>query len=166
MNKLIIDGNSLSLESIEEFLSGNQKVKLSPTALAAVKRARALVEKWTEMDSVIYGVTTGFGEFANVRISHDKIKELQENLILSHSVGCGENLPPFIVKIMMLLRLNALAKGNSGIRPETLDLLTQYDKPQYYSRRAVTGLCRLQRRFGSAISSCTCNDRKRKSAGH
>jgi histidine ammonia-lyase len=82
-----------------------------------------LVEKWVSRDEVIYGVTTGFGEFANVRIPLDKIRELQENLILSHAAGSGENLPPHIVKIMMLLRANALAKGNSGIRPETLHLL-------------------------------------------
>ncbi|MHB8339258.1 MAG: histidine ammonia-lyase, partial [Ignavibacteriaceae bacterium] len=71
----------------------------------------------------IYGVTTGFGEFSNVRISKENIKKLQENLILSHAVGCGENLPPAIVKIMMLLRLNALVKGYSGIRLSTLQLL-------------------------------------------
>jgi histidine ammonia-lyase len=123
MAKLIIDGSSLSLNSIEEFLTQNIKVELSSKALGKVKKARALIEKWVAKDEVIYGVTTGFGEFANVSISKDKIKELQENLILSHAVGCGDNLPPFIVKIMMLLRLNALAKGNSGIRPETLDLL-------------------------------------------
>jgi histidine ammonia-lyase len=124
MAKLIIDGNSLSFEDIENFLNLKLKVGISPKALKRVKQSRALVEKWISKDEVIYGVTTGFGEFANVKISHDKIKELQENLILSHAVGCGDNLPPFIVKIMMLLRLNALAKGYSGIRPETLDLLT------------------------------------------
>jgi histidine ammonia-lyase len=123
MNKLVLDGNSLSLYDIENFLNNNLKVAISPKALKKVKQSRALVEKWISRNEVIYGVTTGFGEFANVRINPDKIRELQENLILSHAAGCGENLPLHIVKVMMLLRLNALVKGNSGIRPETLDLL-------------------------------------------
>ncbi|HSL88735.1 MAG TPA: histidine ammonia-lyase, partial [Ignavibacteriaceae bacterium] len=72
---------------------------------------------------VIYGVTTGFGEFANVRISKIDLEKLQENLIISHSTGVGDPLPPFIVKLMMLLRVNALASGHSGIRIETLELL-------------------------------------------
>jgi histidine ammonia-lyase len=125
MAKLSIDGSSLKLEDIESFLVNNLKVEISSKAMKRVKQSRSLVEKWVAKDEVIYGVTTGFGEFANVKISSENLKQLQENLILSHAVGCGDDLPPFIVKIMMLLRLNALAKGHSGIRPETLDLLVQ-----------------------------------------
>jgi histidine ammonia-lyase len=125
MAKLVIDGSSLTFNDIEKFLTHNIKVEISPSALKKVKKSRALIEKWVSKDEVIYGVTTGFGEFANVKIPPDKIRELQENLILSHAAGCGDDLPPFIVKIMMLLRVNALAKGNSGIRPETLTLLTE-----------------------------------------
>lgn len=124
MAKLKIDGNSLTIDLIGDFIKNNYKVELSAEALKKVRKSRALVEKWISGDRIIYGVTTGFGEFANIKISSDKLEELQENLILSHAAGCGEELPPFIVKIMMLLRLNALAKGNSGIRVETLELLS------------------------------------------
>ncbi len=123
MKKLIIDGNSLTLEKIEFFLKENPTVVLSKESRAKVNKARQQIEKWVESDEVIYGVTTGFGEFANVKISKENIAQLQVNLIRSHAAGVGEPLPPRIVKIMMLLRANALAKGFSGIRLSTLQLL-------------------------------------------
>jgi len=122
-NELVLDGNSLTIDTIEAFLYEKQKVRLSNSAVKNVKAARNVVEKWILEEKVIYGVTTGFGEFANVNISKEDIKKLQENLIVSHSAGVGEILPLFIVKIMMLLRINALAKGNSGIKLSTLQLL-------------------------------------------
>ena len=121
--KLIIDGNSLTLDKIEFFLKENPIVELSSSAKKKVNKARALIDKWVDKNEVIYGVTTGFGEFANVSISNKDIAKLQENLIVSHAAGVGENLPPFIVKIMMLLRANAVAKGHSGIRLSTIQLL-------------------------------------------
>lgn len=122
-NKLLIDGNKLSLSEVELFIYNKVKVELTADSVKAVKKARALVEKWLEEDEVIYGVTTGFGQFSDVRISKDDIETLQENLIASHCAGVGDPLPPFIVKLMMLFRLNHLAKGYSGIRVETLDVL-------------------------------------------
>ncbi len=121
--KLKIDGKSLTLEKIELFLKENPTVELTVESKKKVKKARQLVEKWVAEDEIVYGVTTGFGEFANVKISKEEDAQLQENLIISHATGVGENLPPFIVKIMMLLRVNALASGHSGIRLETLQLL-------------------------------------------
>lgn len=121
--KLMIDGNSLTFEKVEFFLKNNPEISLTESSVRKIKRSRKQVDDWVENGEVIYGVTTGFGEFANVNISKKDIKKLQENLILSHAVGCGENLPPVMVKIMMLLRLNALAKGYSGIRLSTLQLL-------------------------------------------
>jgi len=120
---LTLDGNSLSINDIERFVTQNLKVKLKDSALKKMTRSRKIVEEWVSKDAIIYGVTTGFGEFSNVNISHNDLERLQENLILSHAVGCGEPLPSFIVKIMMLLRVNALAKGYSGIRPSTVQLL-------------------------------------------
>ena len=120
---LAIDGKSLTLENLEKFLTTNQKIKLTGESKSKVRKARKLIDKWVDEDAVIYGVTTGFGEFANVKISHDDLETLQENLIVSHSTGVGDLLPPYIVKLMMLLRVNALASGHSGIRLETLELL-------------------------------------------
>lgn len=127
-NKLLIDGKSLTLDKIEFFLHKNPDITISKKSISRIKKSRALVESWVNSNESIYGVTTGFGEFSNVRISKENIRQLQQNLILSHAVGCGENLPPFIVKIMMLLRLNALTRGYSGIRIETLDLLIKMMK--------------------------------------
>lgn len=117
------DGKSLTLEQIENFISTNVKIQLTAESKKRVKRARELVDKWVASNEVVYGITTGFGEFANVKISQENIELLQYNLIVSHSVGVGDPLPPFIVKIMMLLRVNALARGHSGIRLTTLQLL-------------------------------------------
>lgn len=118
-----LDGKSLTLDAIERFLSGKVKVELTVDSKKRVKNARAMVDKWVATDEVVYGITTGFGEFANVKISQENLEQLQENLIISHSVGVGDPLPPFIVKVMMLLRVNALARGHSGIRLTTLQLL-------------------------------------------
>jgi histidine ammonia-lyase len=123
-SSLFIDGNSMTLEKIESFLKTNHAIEITQEARKRINSSRELVEKWVQEEESIYGVTTGVGEFANIKISKKDIRKLQENLILSHSAGCGTNLPPFIVKIMMLLRLNALAKGYSGIRLSTLKLLT------------------------------------------
>lgn len=122
-NMLIIDGNSLTLKKIDLFLKHNLKVELSAVSKTRVNKARKLINEWIDQGEIIYGVTTGFGDFSSVTISKQDIEKLQENLIISHSAGVGENLPPFIVKLMMLLRVNALAKGYSGIRLETLQLL-------------------------------------------
>ncbi len=122
-NILLIDGTSLTLDKIESFLFENPDIKISENSKKQIRKSRELVEKWVNSGESIYGVTTGFGQFSNVKISNSDLKKLQRNLILSHAVGCGENLPPKIVKIMMLLRLNALARGYSGIRMETLKLL-------------------------------------------
>lgn len=121
--KIIIDGKSLTLDKIEFFLKESPVVELSNESQKKIAKARKLIDKWVDEGKVIYGVTTGFGEFANVRISKKDIEKLQENLIISHSTGVGDPLPPFIVKLMMLLRVNALASGHSGIRLETLELL-------------------------------------------
>lgn len=125
LKNLKIDGQSLTLEQIEFFINESPIVSLTNDAKKKINKTRALVDKWVATDKVIYGVTTGFGEFANVKISHEKLEKLQENLIVSHSTGVGENLPPLIVKIMMLLRVNALARGHSGIRLSTLELLVE-----------------------------------------
>jgi histidine ammonia-lyase len=121
--KIVLDGKSLSLKKIEAFITTNMKVELSTAAKKKVLKTRKLVDEWVGKGETIYGVTTGFGGFSSIRIPSKNIEKLQENLIISHSAGVGENLPPLIVKLMMLLRVNALASGYSGIRLETLQLL-------------------------------------------
>ncbi len=124
---LTLDGKSLTIESLHSVaLNHKETIALSPSARKAMQRSRSLVEQWLANDEVIYGVTTGFGEFANVRIPFDKIEELQKNLIFSHAAGSGDPLPYDVVRAMMILRINALAKGYSGIRPSTVDAIIKF----------------------------------------
>ncbi len=123
MKSITLDGNSLSLPEVYSVAFRKVPVKLNPTVSKKVQASRRLVEQWVAGNEAIYGVTTGFGAFANVRISRDDIEELQKNLIFSHAAGSGEPLPPEVVRAMILLRINALAKGYSGIRPGTLGFM-------------------------------------------
>lgn len=123
MKEILLNGNALTIQDVSEVVYDGITVSLSPEAKANVNASRKLVDDWVEKDEVIYGVTTGFGEFANMKISREDLARLQENLILSHAAGAGEPLPPEIVRAMMLLRINALAKGYSGVRLETIEFL-------------------------------------------
>ena len=125
MDTLLLDGNSLTVENVNDTAYGKIGVRLSSVAKRQIKDARSLIESWIESEEAIYGVTTGFGEFSNVRIGHGDLEQLQENLILSHAAGAGDSLPPEIVRAMMLLRINALAKRFSAIPQETVDLLVE-----------------------------------------
>jgi histidine ammonia-lyase len=123
---LELDGNSLTIATLSEWLNtDNSTIALSDEAWGRVEKSRAAVDKWIAEERVVYGMTTGFGEFANVFIPNEKVAELQENLIISHSAGMGELLPDSVVLCMMVLRVNALAKGFSGIRRSTLEALIQ-----------------------------------------
>lgn len=119
-----LDGNSLTIDDVVRIAySAESRVELSEEAKESVRRSRAIVERWVESNEAVYGVTTGFGEFANMRISSEDLAQLQENLILSHSAGAGGFLPRPVVRAMLVLRINALAKGYSGVRLETVDAL-------------------------------------------
>jgi histidine ammonia-lyase len=118
-----IDGASLTLAALESVARRRAPVSLAVHAREAVTRARAVVDLAVERDQVVYGVTTGFGNFADVVIPHDKLRELQLNLVRSHAAGVGAPLDEADTRALMLLRANVLAKGFSGIRPETLELL-------------------------------------------
>lgn len=117
-----ITGDRFSLDDIKRFLKG-AKVSVPSEVAAKLKKTRAFVEKKLNSKEPFYGINTGFGILANQRIDDKNLKLLQENLIYSHAVGIGDPFPSHLSKLIMLLRANVLAKGYSGIRPETLDLL-------------------------------------------
>ena len=125
MNKVILDGNSLTLEDFIRIVRGGFRVELSEEAMKKVEKARNLVDRFVEEEKVVYGITTGFGKFSDVVISSEETKALQRNLIISHSCGVGSPLHEEAAKGIMVLRINALAKGFSGIRPSTLNTLVQ-----------------------------------------
>ena len=120
---IFINGKDLTIEEVIRVCREGEEVRLTEEAKANVNKARAYIERKLEENAVIYGLTTGFGKFSNIRISNEETAELQRNLIMSHTCAMGEPYPTHVVRAAMLLRCNALARGNSGIRLQTLNTL-------------------------------------------
>src|SRR5215468_9626034 len=120
---ILLDGSSLTLPDLFAIAYEHAPVDVSPAARARVQAARALVDQRASGDTPAYGINTGFGSLSEVRIPRDELQALQLNLIRSHAAGVGDPLPVPVVRATMALRANVLAKGYSGIRPETLDAL-------------------------------------------
>lgn len=125
MKGIEITGEHLTIEQVVEIARNGLSVQISFEALNRVAEARAVVEDFVENNRIVYGITTGFGKFSDVYISSEDAETLQRNLLVSHACGVGKSLPEDAVRATMLLRANALLKGHSGIRPETLSLLVK-----------------------------------------
>jgi histidine ammonia-lyase len=110
--ELVIDGRSLTLDDIRRFDVERPVVRLDDRARANMMRSVATVREAVRTDRVSYGITTGFGAFANKRISAAQVRELQLNLVRSHAAGVGRPLAHSTVRRMMLLKANALAAGH------------------------------------------------------
>jgi len=121
---ILLDGDSLTVDAVYRVAVERTPVTLSDRGRERVARARAAVVEVLERGDVVYGVTTGFGKLSEVAIPHDRLRELQVNLVRSHASGVGPLLPEREVRAMMLLRANVIAKGYSGGRAELIDLLT------------------------------------------
>lgn len=122
---VVLDGGGLTLEQVAEVARNFRRAELAPEAREAMAKSRALVEKWVAERKAVYGINTGFGSLQNVAIPVEKVEQLQENIILSHAAGVGDVVPEEVVRAMMLLRVNALAKGYSGIRVEVVERLLE-----------------------------------------
>ena len=116
-------GHDLDFEQIRRTLEGSVEVEVSASIRAAVERSRNTVESMLDSPRPIYGVNTGFGRLANVRISEDRLAELQVNLVRSHAAGVGEPLPASLVRLVLLLKTVSLCRGFSGVRWEVVELL-------------------------------------------
>jgi histidine ammonia-lyase len=123
MSEVVVDGESLTPEDVEAVARRGASVAVDEPAREAVRTARGRIEEILDTDEAVYGVNTGFGELVQKRIPSDDIQTLQRNLIRSHAAGTGENLTVAEVRGMMMTRLNALAKGFSGVRERVVDLL-------------------------------------------
>lgn len=123
MGEIFINGSDLTLDQVILVSRFGNRVKLTEEASKKVAASRDIVEKIVKEGRVVYGITTGFGKFSDVTISEGNSKILQRNLIISHCCGFGETFNEETVRAMMLLRVNALAKGYSGIRLSTLETL-------------------------------------------
>ncbi len=120
---LELDGASLTLEQLRRFERARPTVRIAPSARARMEQSAAAVAATVESGRVAYGINTGFGAFANRVIPAAKTRKLQLNLVRSHACGVGEPLPAPIVRLMLLLKANALAAGFSGVRPLVVDVL-------------------------------------------
>src|SRR3954471_22575713 len=122
---ILLDGDSLALDELIAIADRYEPVGIAPAAVRRVAAARAIVDRYAAGDEAVYGINTGFGALAETRIPRDALGALQLNLLRSHAAGVGEPLPVRAVRASMALRANVLAKGFSGIRRSTLELLIE-----------------------------------------
>ncbi|MEP7040828.1 MAG: histidine ammonia-lyase [Chloroflexota bacterium] len=120
---LLLTGRALTVAGLASVAREGRQVALDHDAAERMRASRAVIERLVAEGETVYGVTTGFGDLANVRIEPDQVAELQRNLVRSHTAGVGAPLPEDVVRAMLLLRANALAIGLSGVRPELAELL-------------------------------------------
>lgn len=127
MKKHTISTQILSLETIDDIIKNKRKLELSEEAADAVSKCRRyLDDKMTSSKEPIYGVTTGFGSLCNTSISINDLSTLQRNLVVSHACGFGDEVPSDIVKLMLLLKIQSLSYGHSGVQLETIQRLVDF----------------------------------------
>jgi histidine ammonia-lyase len=136
-----LNGRDLTIEQVQAVALRGEAVQLAPEAIEQMNRSRAVVDRLAGGDDPVYGVNTGVGLLADVRVSHAELEQLQRNVVRSHAAGVGEPLPHQIVRAMMLIRANVLAIGCSGIRPvvaqRLCDLLNNGVSPVVPSKGSV-----------------------------
>ncbi|MHA1214512.1 MAG: histidine ammonia-lyase [Candidatus Hodarchaeales archaeon] len=120
---VILDGFSLTIEDLAMIARHNYLVRLSQTAIEKINESAMIVRTILEKNKRVYGVTTGFGFLQDVTISPEDSEQLQLNLVKSHSAGVGPNFPKEVVRGIMALQINKFARGNSGIRLKTVEIL-------------------------------------------
>ena len=124
-SEIIIDGESLTFEQVVAVAYGKPRVVLADSAKEKVNRCAAAVQTLLDRGEIAYGITTGFGAFKDKIISREEVETLQRNVVLSHAVGVGKPFDIPTVRAIMLIRANTLARGFSGIRLETLELILE-----------------------------------------
>lgn len=122
-----ISSEVLSLANIKEIVDTNMALALSEEAILNINKSHEyLSERLKKQDKPIYGINTGFGSLYNVKISNDNLSKLQENLVLSHACGTGDQVPKAIVKLMLLLKIQSLSYGYSGVQLQTVERLVDF----------------------------------------
>jgi histidine ammonia-lyase len=129
MNPLVIKGSGLTIENVVDVARFNKSVELAPEALERIKICRAMLERKINAHEIMYGVNTGIGEFSEVVLNDEQVKDFQKYLVYNHAAGIGDPAPIEYIRGAMLGRINVHAHGNSGIRPEiTLTLVEMLNK--------------------------------------
>src|SRR3990172_4164376 len=126
---IVLDGSGLTIEKIVRIARFNEKVELSKEALKRIKICRAMLDEKIAAREIMYGINTGIGEFSEVVLSDEQVKDFQRYLIYNHSAGIGEPMPLEYVRGAIAGRINVHAHGNSGCRQEiTLTLIEMLNK--------------------------------------
>jgi histidine ammonia-lyase len=120
---ILIPGN-VSLAQWRDIYNG-EPVSLAPSAIPVIERAADAVAQIVAAGEPVYGINTGFGKLASVRIAEADLETLQRNLVLSHAAGVGEPMPISVARLMMALKMGSLSQGASGVRPQTVAMLEQ-----------------------------------------
>lgn len=128
----VLKPGQLTLKLIRELIRSKQSCSLSDEALDAIQKSHKTVAKVLESKKIVYGINTGFGFLANQTISNENLKQLQRNIVLSHACGTGELLPDDVVALILLLKINNLAQGYSGVRHELIQFLVNLYNHQVY----------------------------------
>jgi histidine ammonia-lyase len=122
-----ISSELLQLETLNEIISQHKSLALSEEAMLNIQKCREYLDKkMAKSEDPIYGINTGFGSLCNVKISNENLSQLQENLVKSHACGTGDEVPHEIVKIMLLLKIQSLSYGHSGVQLETVERLVDF----------------------------------------
>ncbi len=119
----ILQPGQLSLVSIKQILDEELSCVLAEHAFELIRASHQTVKKVIDEKKTVYGINTGFGSLANQTISSDCLKELQRNIVLSHACGTGKLLPDSVVALILLLKINNLSQGYSGVRLELINAL-------------------------------------------
>jgi histidine ammonia-lyase len=122
----IITPGKLFFKTICELINSDIQIALDTTCFAAIADSQKFVDTLVNTDQPVYGINTGVGLLANIHISENDLSNMQRNILLSHAAGVGENLPDEIVKLTLLLKINTLARGYSGVRPLLIETLMKF----------------------------------------
>ncbi len=141
---IVLNGSGLTIEKLVAIARHNEPVELAPEAVERIKKCRAMLEKKIQANEIMYGVNTGIGEFSEVVLNDEQVRDFQKYLIYNHSAGIGEPMPLEYVRGAMAARINVHAHGNSGCRPEiTQTLVAMLNKgvTPYACQKGSVGAC-------------------------
>jgi len=126
-NTYSIDSKIVTFEILTELIFSKKKLILSKEAIEKIENCRNYLDEKIKADSSpIYGINTGFGSLCNVKISNENLRQLQENLVMSHACGTGDEVPENIVKLMLFLKIQSLSYGHSGVQLQTVERLIEF----------------------------------------
>ena len=133
MHTHFISKEHLSIDLIAEILKSNAKLALSESAINAIVKCRTYLDnKMANSTKPVYGINTGFGSLCDVKINTEDLSQLQKNLVMSHACGTGEQVPQEIVRLMLLLKIQSLAYGHSGVQLKTVERLIEFYNLEIY----------------------------------